>query len=438
MDVDKRKLHITQLLLDSENPRHDPIKNQAEIIKELIVSEKIENLAKDIADKGSLSPLDTVGVMETDNEDYIVIEGNRRVCACMILNNPSLCPDKPTQEKIMKITKNGSVPVELECVIFEDRESADHWIKLRHEGQQNGVGTREWNSKQQARYSQKMGRKNQNAQSLELLNYAVDSGIIDENEREKIAITTLQRYLGSPVVRNLFGLQNNQDLSSRHDEDTFNALIHQFMADIESGAAHSRTDKNERIEYANTLQKTIAGPPSPDNEITNFGKKNEASPPKSGSKKNVKRAKKDPANRIYLPGGSVFSISDKLLNRVYHELKRTPIEKHELSTAYLFRAFIERLSVLYLKKHEPGKMGGESKLQPKLKWVSESLEKKHSIASKKLNTINMAAGSKTSKLSPMFFGMMVHLSHLPTKRELNQMWDSWEETLHLIHDHIEK
>ena len=44
---------IRGLYLDPKNPRHIPIENQKEIISYLIENEKVKELAKDIAEKGS-------------------------------------------------------------------------------------------------------------------------------------------------------------------------------------------------------------------------------------------------------------------------------------------------------------------------------------------------------------------------------------------------
>ena len=55
-----KTIHITKLFLDSENPRHKILDHQHEIIKQLISKEQIENLAKDIAEQESLSPLDII------------------------------------------------------------------------------------------------------------------------------------------------------------------------------------------------------------------------------------------------------------------------------------------------------------------------------------------------------------------------------------------
>jgi hypothetical protein len=53
--------------------------------------EKLSNLAKDIVDNG-LSPIDRLLVIEDEAlpDHYVVVEGNRRATALIILNNPAL------------------------------------------------------------------------------------------------------------------------------------------------------------------------------------------------------------------------------------------------------------------------------------------------------------------------------------------------------------
>ena len=437
MDPSKKTIHISQLFLDSENPRHNIIEHQNEIIKQLFENEKIESLAADIAEKNRLNPLDSVGVIETEKDKYIVIEGNRRVCACILLNNPGLAPGKDNIAKMKKISEKGKPPHEIECAVFASRDAADHWIKLRHEGPQDGVGTREWNAEQKTRYAMKKGRRNPNAQTIELLDYAVKSGIIAPEEKDSFSVTTLKRFLGNPVVRNVFGLQNNKTLESRHDESTFKNLVTQFLDDArEKKQINSRTKKEQWIEYANTLQSKIPSPPPDDSPITDYGNKPTSEPEETKPEKK-KRSRQDPAKRKYLTDKTSFSITDKILNRVYHEMKTTAVENHEFSVAFLFRAFMERTAFLYLHKHDQGKLNKESKLHQKLNWVSSHLKEVHQVPQKKLRPLDVASSSQNAKTSPIVLGMMVHLTHIPTKRELIHNWDTLENVLHLIHKYLD-
>lgn len=77
-------VNVLDLYLDSQNPRHDPINNRTEIINYLIKNEKVKVLAKSIAENGT-SPLEILAVIENENGHFIALEGNRRVCALILL-----------------------------------------------------------------------------------------------------------------------------------------------------------------------------------------------------------------------------------------------------------------------------------------------------------------------------------------------------------------
>lgn len=143
----------------------------------------------------------------------------------MLLNNPDLCRKPHLRKKLVEFKKKNNIPSRLECVVFNSRDDADHWMQLRHEGQQEGIGTKGWDADQKARYSDKMGRISPNIQAVKLLDYAQDEKIITADEVKNISITTLTRYLSNPVFRNIFGLRDNKALESNQDEDSFKLKI---------------------------------------------------------------------------------------------------------------------------------------------------------------------------------------------------------------------
>lgn len=433
----KKKVHIANLLLDPENPRHDVLNHQPEIIKQLFENEQIVNLAKDIAKQGALSPLELVGVLPSKNgNDYIVIEGNRRICACLLLNNPELTPVKSMIKQFRQLQKNNSIPTKIECTIFDNRDDADHWMQLRHEGQQDGIGTKPWDAPQKARYSKKRGRRNPNIQSIQLLDYATDKKIIKDSNKDNYSITTLQRYLNNPVVRNVFGLKNRETLESKQSEPAFEKLVERFLKDYDEGIVNSRSKQDDWKNYANTLQKEVSDPPAAENRFVDYSEKTKK---KAGNKNKQKtRSRPDPAKRKYLlPGDIKFSIKNKTLNRIYWELQRLQIEEHEFSTVYLFRAFLEGTAILYLKKYLPNALQIESKLHKKLAKVSEHLEMHQNVKPGKLKSLNTARSDKNALISPLMLGSMIHLTVIPSKRELLGIWDSMEEVLLIIHEYLD-
>jgi hypothetical protein len=430
----KKRIHISNLLLDSENPRHEPIDNQPEIIKELIAKEQVVNLAKDIAEQGILSPLELVGVLPVkDRSEYVVIEGNRRVCACILLNNPEMAPTKSIADQFRQFQRINSIPTEIDCTVFESKEDADHWMQLRHEGQQEGIGTKPWEPIQKARYSEKMGRKNPNIQSTKLLEFAVNYGIIDANDKDKYSVTTFGRYLNNPFVRNVFGLQDRESLISNQTASAFEKLVRRFIKDYDEEIVNSRSNKDDWKKYSNILQKEITDPPEPSNPFIDYAVDHEK--PAEDSPKKIKRSKPDPAKRNYLlPGDTKFEINDKILNRIYWELRKLPIEGHEFGVAYLFRAFLEGSIYLYLKRYLPEIISVNFQLHERIKKVSEHLKTVQNVKKQRLSSLDIAGNQQNSVLSPLILGSMVHLTVIPYKKELINIWDRMEESLKIIHE----
>lgn len=105
---------ISKLKLDTENPRlPSEYSDQATIIQYLLENEKVENLAKDIAQRGA-NPFDMIGVLKNpENEgddEYIILEGNRRICALMLLNNPDLAPNERLKKQFQRFKVESVVP----------------------------------------------------------------------------------------------------------------------------------------------------------------------------------------------------------------------------------------------------------------------------------------------------------------------------------------
>ncbi len=80
----------------------------------------------------------------------------------------------------------------MEAAVFADRKAARYWLSLRHEGEQDGVGTRQWKSPEKTRFnSQESPVVNPNAQALALINYAEQRGILSADEKAKLPLTTV-------------------------------------------------------------------------------------------------------------------------------------------------------------------------------------------------------------------------------------------------------
>jgi hypothetical protein len=86
---------VDRIFLYEENPRHEPIGSEPEIIVYLCKEEQVFALARSITEAGP-NPLQLLGLVKISGpgpkKSYQVWEGNRRVCAIKLLNDPDLAP----------------------------------------------------------------------------------------------------------------------------------------------------------------------------------------------------------------------------------------------------------------------------------------------------------------------------------------------------------
>lgn len=158
-----RTIKLTSLFVNTENYRFEPLSSQKEAIDKMIEDQgdKLYSLVDDIVTNG-LSPIDLIIV--TPNEDsnkYVVLEGNRRITSLKLLNNPTLIDDKhsPLRKKFQKLQKEKPNAISelknIACAVFETPTEADIWIKRKHSGELNGIGTVTWNAQQKQRFEEK-------------------------------------------------------------------------------------------------------------------------------------------------------------------------------------------------------------------------------------------------------------------------------------------
>ncbi|GAB2542846.1 hypothetical protein GCM10027032_32110 [Simplicispira piscis] len=273
-----RVIDIKRLHLNPENPRHSPLEQQPEIIKALYSSEEVQALARDIANRGALSPLDVLGVYEMPDHPghYVTLEGNRRTCALILLADPARAPTSDARTYLESAARGQSVPMQVPAFVFPTKEAADQWIDLRHMGAQGGVGIRSWSADQQANA---LARRNGGgpasaAARQNLLAHAVlmrlkDIGLISPEQHQAVSLTTIARYLTTPAVRALLGLAHHERLEYTHDPAEVDRALQRLVLDsleTRSGEDHlrvtSRSNADGRRAYAQGLAAEGVAPTS--------------------------------------------------------------------------------------------------------------------------------------------------------------------------------
>lgn len=446
MKNEKKIIHIRSILFDTSNPRHDPSESQKEAFNKLLKDEDIRALAKDIINYGA-NPTERIIVMPHDSikNKYVVLEGNRRVCAMKAILRPILCHDKKDRTFFETLSNSDDLVPKLEALIVDSRKTAHHWMTLKHGGSLNGIGTKSWTSTQTARYAKTMQSKNPNASAYLLLEYALEQGLITKEQHDQIRITTIARYLSNPSFRESIGFSIKDGIiNTKIEHDKLHEVITRFLEDDlkgkKEGGLSSLATADERKNYGHQLiaehelhkSKLINAEPilSPKKESTENKTKTPVPPI-------TKRNNRSPNYRKYIiPSDFKAQIANNKLKRVFDELRFIDPDKFPNAAAFLLRAFMELLihqylSVIKSQNHQ------KRDLHTLIAKVADDLESKGHH--KKVTTPLRNAG--TTQSSPMHtktFNLYVHGVIEPNKKDLILAWDPLEESFTIMLDEITK
>lgn len=255
-----QRIKVNRIYLDLKNPRHVPYTDQAEAIEYLCQKEQVYALAKNIAEKG-LNQLELFALIPlpgtkkiTSHTSFTVAEGNRRMCALKLLNDPDLAPAKYRKD-FERLVSDIQMPGEIWGVIYESKAAVDPWLETIHNGPQGGIGRRPWNAEQRTRHFG--DRKNLAAQKL--LDYAQGNGMITAEERKK-KLTTVQRYIGNQHMKELIGIDMDPsgELLRNRPVEEFNSVLDQFMRDVIGKKVNSRADFNAIRDYSRELATSVS------------------------------------------------------------------------------------------------------------------------------------------------------------------------------------
>lgn len=231
------KLRVSQLLLNTENPRLPSVGSQVDSIREMLrdQGEKLFHLASDIIENG-LNPTESIAVVREGNS-FIVHEGNRRIVALKLLETPEIIKDVDVKlfnkfNKLNELYVKNPVE-EVSCTIFDTSEECQPWILVRHNGENQGKGIVSWNSMQKQRYEEHIKKKP--SSMTKLIDFYRSINKDDPNIDEKIKnlkSTTLVRLIGDPFVRDALGITLTSDeIYCHYPLDIFVRYLNRIMKD---------------------------------------------------------------------------------------------------------------------------------------------------------------------------------------------------------------
>ena len=258
--MQRKEVAVSELDLDYENPRHGVVADQEAAFASLVADqrEKIGHIAVDIHDNG-LSPAQLFIVTNGPAGRYIVLDGNRRLAALRILDDPELLPvEFRPSGFIGTVSKPGSQPSQVMCAIVPNRDEARLWLDRTHSGQLAGIGTVPWSSVAKHRFNPLPPASGHTASAMTVLDWLRLRLPIDHASRphldtvETNSVTNLGRLASDPDIRELVGFDFQGGIVTLNDDEA--AVVRRLLAIIEKLASGTTVtelkNKRDRADFA--------------------------------------------------------------------------------------------------------------------------------------------------------------------------------------------
>lgn len=441
-----REIALSQLRLDPTNPRLDDGKQtQREALNAMIQAQgvKLVSLARDIVHNG-LSPLDRFLVLEAEDstDEYVVLEGNRRLSAIKLLLNPDLGGGtlRPADMNTLKALSTACpyrADSEMECVLVESRDQAVHWLRLRHGGQLDGAGIVDWGATERDRFESRSGKS---SPELQLIQFAVAHKAIPEDQADLVSITNLRRLLSDGVVRDALGIEIDRKsghIATRYPVEEVLKPVRKLLSDLASddfvvGKIYTKEDRAEYIGKYSRAQRPNAKTKKPSAAaLPAVPAAGVASAP--SQKAVTSGGKIKPRRKTVAPKTLGLKIGQRRLKDIYRELQLLRVEDHTNAGAVLLRVFLELTVDHYIKGHTLIPKASAN-LANKLQMVHDHLLSSGSMSKAELTPIRKAiSGGDLMAASIPLFNLYVHEFDLsPSPGDVRTSWDNLE----LLFQHI--
>lgn len=375
MDFSKwpeKRLRVTNILLDPLNPRIPPTDEQLgqrTIIAHLVYHDKVDELARSIADNGYFPTESLIAVKQ--NGKTVVIEGNRRLAALKLLLAPETAPEdrQPRFRTISRRADTTSIR-KVRLIVAPSREAAAPIIMSRHTKPQveswkpimkasfyhrlleGGLSIEDLSNEYNVPASDILG-------SLRLytmyniactLELPEDVSKLVHNPRE-FNVTTLQRLYVHKVGMDFLGVKfdDSEELVGGIHPDEFKKGYKKIVTDIATRKITSRTlDKTKDIKkYLDAFS---------DDDKPNLRRKGSFTSRtllkigrrKAAAAKRAPRKKPKRKPRGLIPRTLRCNLSNQRISDVYDELRTLSVADYPNSTAVLFRSLLEMALSHYL------------------------------------------------------------------------------------------
>lgn len=432
---DLADIEVSRLRLDIRNPRLPVVPDsQRDALGEMseVQGPKLLILSRHIARYG-LNPTQHFIVIPDDGNQYIVLDGNRRLTALRALEQPELAADRLSESDLRQLKQIAATysPIEdVACAVFAKREDAEVWIELIHDGESEGAGSVPWTAQQKARHRARGGTK---APHLQILEFVHNEGVLSPKAAEKFdkgtyPVSTLERALTTPHVREQLGIDLvDGQVVTRYPKSEVLKGLTKLVDEIGTGAVKVARLMSvaDRVGYIDSF--SDANLPAANAQADLVAPLTEApEKPKSGQAGSKDR-RASIARLKLIPTAFSVTIPVDRINDIYLELKRKlRVDDVPNAAGVLLRVFLELSVDDYMERNKIAPPKNDN-LANKVNVVVDYMEAEDIMTKKGVMTVREAMQSPDNLTLATNLNALVHNRQMTVSgNDLKAIWTRLE------------
>ena len=455
--------NLADLLVDEDNFRLEPSPDQPTALKNMLRKQKgkLVVLATSILDSGGLSRGEFIWLAPDPRPEfdgkYVVCEGNRRVTALKMMNEPGLAEGTTWAKRFRELGERfrKSPITSVRAVLYPSVEEAREDVYRRHTNDQEGAGLEAWDTFAQDRANKRSGsRRNLSMVVLEHLSdgttetLALQLGVVERTTGADRLLSTFSKHFAADYGIKLRSVVPHLDLG--HDPEKTDRILQTILraANVPVDAIKTEDQRVgvlrkilDDIERPDDTSSADVPPPLP-------GAKDK--PPKGGHPPDGKsprgrRARRDPLDRPGLaPQHSSQSLriaGPQRLIGLYQECRTIGVDDKPNASALLLRVFLELSCEAYLTHHavrppgeKPNWQARGIKLDTKVQRVLTLEDPRRDRPGFENAWNGLSADEGYSHSISQLHRAMHDVHNLLDPRTIKRSWDLWYPLLEGIHD----
>ncbi len=418
---------VSEILLDQNNYRLGPLDSQMDCITIMFneFSSKMVKIAGHIA-KNGLSPKPVV--VSKDNQGrWVVRDGNRRMTALKLLNNPAEAPEQ--YQKIFQNLKTnairGMIPEAIDC-LTADESIIIEYRKLEHMGPQDGIGQVDWDARAKDNLQADVDGKLTYPLARAICDYLEKRGV---TEARSVSISNMQRLLQDTEVSKRLGIVwDGQNIKFAAVEDEVFNILKEIVIDFvrRGKKVNDIYHPPDREQYMNDLfgNRSLKVPTPLAKSVAPASGMRAAGGVPAQTKIAAKVKSSWDRPRVIQPGAGLPAPSTEAkLNTILAELRsKINVREAPVSASVLIRLIIERSVWYYITKYKVTYQKDE--LFHIIEKVAEHMKVSKIINKQDYNQIRKM-GNATELISAHTLNAWVHNSnYTPTPQDVCTFWDN--------------